>query len=58
MRIIRINNRFDCIVEDKETTPEQRLIREVNTGIIAIHEKVLRKYIGQIKNTNQKKNII
>ena len=54
-RIIRINNRFDCIVEDKETTPEQRLIREVNTGIIAIHEKVLRKYIGQIKNNNQKK---
>ena len=38
-RIVRINNKFDCIVEDKETTPEQRLIREVNTGIIAIHEK-------------------
>ncbi len=54
-RIVRINNRFDCIVEDKETTPEQRLIREVNTGIIAIHEKILRKYIGQIKNNNQKK---
>ncbi|MEL0257941.1 MAG: bifunctional UDP-N-acetylglucosamine diphosphorylase/glucosamine-1-phosphate N-acetyltransferase GlmU [Gammaproteobacteria bacterium] len=54
-RIVRINNRFDCIVEDKETTAEQRLIREVNTGIIAIHEKILRKYIGQIKNNNQKK---
>ena len=54
-RIVRINNRFDCIVEDKETTADQRLIREVNTGIIAIHEKILRKYIDQIKNNNQKK---
>ena len=54
-RIVRVNNKFSSIVEEKETTPEQRQIREVNTGIIAIQENVLRKYISLIKNNNQKK---
>nr|AAY82768.1 predicted putative UDP-n-acetylglucosamine pyrophosphorylase [uncultured bacterium eBACred22E04] len=54
-RIIRVNNKFHSIVEEKETTPTQRLIREVNTGIIAIQEKVLRQYISLITNNNQKK---
>ena len=54
-RIVRVNNKFSSIVEENETTPEQRQIREVNTGIIAIQEKVLRKYISLIKNNNQKK---
>ena len=54
-RIIRINNKFQSIVEEKETSQEQRQICEVNTGIIAIHEKILRKYISHIKNNNQKK---
>ena len=54
-RIIRANNKFHSIVEEKETTPSQRLIREVNTGIIAIQEKVLRQYISLITNNNQKK---
>jgi bifunctional UDP-N-acetylglucosamine pyrophosphorylase/glucosamine-1-phosphate N-acetyltransferase len=54
-RIIRDNNKFKSIIEEKETTASQRQIKEVNTGIIAIHEKVLREYISQIKNNNQKK---
>ena len=54
-RIVRVNNKFISIVEEKETTPEQRQIREVNTGIIAIQEQVLRKYISLVKNNNQKK---
>ena len=54
-RIIRSNNKFNSIIEEKESTASQRLIKEVNTGIIAIHEKVLREYISKIKNNNQKK---
>ena len=54
-RIVRVNNKFSSIVEEKETTPDERQIREVNTGIIAIQENVLRKYISLIKNNNQKK---
>ena len=54
-RILRVNNKFSSIVEEKETTPDERQIREVNTGIIAIQENVLRKYISLIKNNNQKK---
>jgi len=54
-RIIRNNNKFQSIVEEKETSQDQRQIREVNTGIIAIHEKTLRTYISQIRNNNNKK---
>ena len=54
-RIVRENNIFKCIIEEKDATSQQRQIREVNTGIIAIHEKVLREYISQIKNNNRKK---
>ena len=54
-RIIRQNNKFKSIVEEKETSQDQRQIREVNTGIIAINEKVLRTYISQINNNNVKK---
>ena len=54
-RIIRQNNKFKFIVEEKETSQDQRQIREVNTGIIAINEKLLRTYISQINNNNAKK---
>ena len=54
-RIIRQNNKFKSIVEEKEASQEQRQIREVNTGIIAINEKILRTYISKIKNNNHKK---
>tara|TARA_B100000900_G_scaffold351376_1_gene318453 strand:- start:847 stop:2223 length:1377 start_codon:yes stop_codon:yes gene_type:complete len=54
-RIIRQNNKFKSIVEENETSHDQRQIREVNTGIIAINEKVLRTYISQISNDNIKK---
>ena len=54
-RIIRQNNKFKSIVEENETSQDQRQVREVNTGIIAINEKVLRTYISQISNNNIKK---
>lgn len=54
-RIIRQKNRVTSIVEEKDTTIEQRQLKEVNTGIIAIKEKLLRKFITDIKNNNVKK---
>ncbi len=54
-RIIRFKNKLTAIVEEKDTTLDQRQLKEVNTGIIAIKEKLLRKYITLIKNNNVKK---
>ena len=54
-RIIRTKNNISRIIEEKETTLEQRQIKEVNTGVIAIKENLLRKYVGLINNHNSKK---
>ncbi len=54
-RILREDNQLISIVEEKDATPQQRQIREVNTGIVAIHEKTLRQFISQVKNNNTKK---
>ena len=54
-RIVREGNVFKSIIEEKDATSHQRQIREVNTGIIAIHEKILREYIVKINNNNRKK---
>ena len=54
-RIIRFKNKIVEIVEEKDTTVDQRNIREVNTGVIAIESNLLTKYLSLIKNNNIKK---
>ena len=54
-RILRKNNKISEIVEERDTTVEQRLIREVNTGVISIRKSIFTKFITQIKNNNAKK---
>ena len=54
-RIIRSGNKISEIVEERDTTIEQRLIREVNTGVISIKNSVFKKHITEIKNNNAKK---
>ena len=54
-RIIRFKNKIVEIVEEKDTTVDQRNIREVNTGVIAIKSTLLTKYLSLIKNNNIKK---
>ncbi|GIR64610.1 MAG: bifunctional protein GlmU [Ectothiorhodospiraceae bacterium] len=54
-RIIRFKNKIVEIVEEKDTTVDQRNIREVNTGVIAIKSNLLTKYLSLIKNNNIKK---
>ncbi|WP_153133284.1 bifunctional UDP-N-acetylglucosamine diphosphorylase/glucosamine-1-phosphate N-acetyltransferase GlmU [Dechloromonas hortensis] len=41
-----------CIVEEKDATAEQKGIREVNTGIMAIPTARLADWLGKLKNDN------
>lgn len=55
-RIIRdTHQQVVAIVEDKDATAEQRKITEINTGIMAMPIKYLKKYLPQLKNNNQQK---
>lgn len=40
------------IVEQKDATPEQRNVREGNTGVMAIPVKHLRGWLGRLRNAN------
>ncbi|QBQ53800.1 bifunctional UDP-N-acetylglucosamine diphosphorylase/glucosamine-1-phosphate N-acetyltransferase GlmU [Nitrosococcus wardiae] len=52
-RIIRDRlGKISKIVEEADTSPEQREIREVNTGIIAIEARYLGQLIPKLSNNN------
>lgn len=52
-RILRdAHGRVTGIVEEKDATPEQRRIREVNTGLIAAPARRLRRWLGHVGNDN------
>jgi bifunctional UDP-N-acetylglucosamine pyrophosphorylase/glucosamine-1-phosphate N-acetyltransferase len=51
-RIVREGGRVARIVEEKDATPEQRAIREVNTGILAVMRSRLDKWLAQLRNDN------
>jgi len=55
-RIIRTANdrqgSVQAIVEHKDATPEQRLIREGYTGMMAAPTAALKRWLGQLKNNN------
>lgn len=40
------------IVEEKDATPEQRQIKEVNTGILAAPTKLMHSWLGKLRNEN------
>jgi bifunctional UDP-N-acetylglucosamine pyrophosphorylase/glucosamine-1-phosphate N-acetyltransferase len=40
------------IVEEKDATPDERQVREVNTGILAAPVTRLRQWLGNLKNDN------
>jgi bifunctional UDP-N-acetylglucosamine pyrophosphorylase/glucosamine-1-phosphate N-acetyltransferase len=41
------------IVEERDASPQQEAIREVNTGIILAHCGDLKRWLGRLENTNQ-----
>jgi bifunctional UDP-N-acetylglucosamine pyrophosphorylase/glucosamine-1-phosphate N-acetyltransferase len=51
-RIIRHKNIIQAIVEQKDANAEQLNINEVNTGIIAIHTLLLKKYLRDLTADN------
>ncbi len=52
-RILRdAGGRVSGIVEEKDATPEQRQIREVNTGLMAASARRLRRWLGHVGNDN------
>ena len=52
-RIIRnAAGKVTCIVEEKDASPEQRQVREVNTGILAAPVERLRGWLANLKNDN------
>lgn len=51
-RIIRQNNKILEIVEQKDALPEQLLIDEVNTGILAAHAACLNKWLPALSSNN------
>lgn len=53
-RIIEENGFISKIVEEKEANPAEKKITEINTGIMAIQNSILQKYVPEIKNNNQK----
>ncbi len=52
-RIIRDKNKkVIAIVEEKDTTPEQKIIKEINAGIYCINWKKIRNAFNNIENNN------
>lgn len=52
-RIVRgQDNLVTAIVEQKDATPEQLTITEVNTGIMAVHAKHLKSWLPALSNNN------
>ena len=51
-RIVRNNNLVAAIVEHKDATEAQRNIVEVNTGIMAMPNMYLTKWLSQLTNNN------
>jgi len=52
-RIVRDGNGdVACIVEEKDASPAQREITEVNTGIMAVNGGLLKRWLGRLGNDN------
>ncbi|WP_130832879.1 bifunctional UDP-N-acetylglucosamine diphosphorylase/glucosamine-1-phosphate N-acetyltransferase GlmU [[Erwinia] mediterraneensis] len=51
-RIVRENGVITGIVEQKDATPEQLTIREINTGILMANGGDLKRWLAQLTNNN------
>ena len=52
-RVLRgADGSFQAIVEERDCTPEQRQVREVNTGTYVFHVPELLSSLGRLKNDN------
>lgn len=51
-RLVRHANKVQAIVEEKDATPEQRLIQEIYSGIMAVPTRLLRTWLARLDNHN------
>ncbi|NAW63617.1 bifunctional UDP-N-acetylglucosamine diphosphorylase/glucosamine-1-phosphate N-acetyltransferase GlmU [Photobacterium halotolerans] len=51
-RIVRESEAVVAIVEQKDATPAQQQIREINTGVMVANGGDLKRWLGQLKNDN------
>ena len=52
-RILRnAEGQVEAIVEERDATPEQRIVREVNTGLIACDAVHLKRWLARLDNNN------
>jgi bifunctional UDP-N-acetylglucosamine pyrophosphorylase/glucosamine-1-phosphate N-acetyltransferase len=51
-RIVRVDGRVARIVEHKDADDAERAIAEVNTGILAVATRPLKRWIAELKNDN------
>ncbi|MBR1374495.1 MAG: bifunctional UDP-N-acetylglucosamine diphosphorylase/glucosamine-1-phosphate N-acetyltransferase GlmU [Cardiobacteriaceae bacterium] len=51
-RIIRENNFVTRIVEEKDANSEEKLVKEINTGVMLIDNQALKKNLIKINNKN------
>lgn len=51
-RIVRKNGKVVRIVEEKDATPDERAIQEVNTGIMVVPNQHLSVWLAALKNDN------
>lgn len=51
-RMMRENGKLVGIVEQKDATPEQLAIKEINTGIMAVNGGLLKSWLGRLSNDN------
>ena len=51
-RLVRHATKVQAIVEEKDATPEQRLIQEIYSGIMAVPTRLLRTWLARLDNHN------
>ncbi|MBI3897579.1 MAG: bifunctional UDP-N-acetylglucosamine diphosphorylase/glucosamine-1-phosphate N-acetyltransferase GlmU [Gammaproteobacteria bacterium] len=51
-RIIRNNGKVARIVEQKDATPDEAAVREINTGILAAPAVKMRNWLARLENSN------
>ncbi len=54
-RVVIKNNKVEKIVEEKDATKDELLIKNVNAGVYLIKKELLKKYIPMIDNNNLSK---
>ncbi len=52
-RIIRRGNQVEAIVEDRDTNEQQKLIKEINTGVMVADVTLLTSWLGKISSENE-----